>query len=131
MNFVVWTKLFIKWQTKDTNNDNKIKMIGKKTIIQQNKTAAIRTERFGKRLSTKRIRHLSIRYHYITSLLKEGFITVMTYMPIENTVLNYLIKPLQGSIFQKHQNCILGITEQEESDALRLYQSKVEDRTPT
>ena len=102
MNFVVWTKLFVGWQTKDAEEKDRTKLLGRKTIIQQDNTAAIRMERFGKCSSTKHTRHLSIRYYYITSLLKEGFITAITYLPTENMVLDYLTKPLQGSIFRKH-----------------------------
>ena len=87
-------------------------------------------ERFGKRSSTKRTRHLWIRYYYITGLLREGFIMAITYLPTENMVSDYLTKPLQGSIFRKHRNCILGITELEEAEAQKLYASRVKARTP-
>ena len=100
-------------------------------IIQQDNTAAIRMERFGKRSSTKRTRHLSIRYYYITNLLKEGFITAITYMPTAEMVSDYLTKPLQGSVFRKHRNCILGITEMKEAEALQSYKSMIEARTST
>ena len=131
MNMVVWTKLFMGWQTKDAEEKHKTNLLGKKVIIQQDNTAAIRMERFGKRSSTKRTRHLSIRYYYITNLLKEGFITAITYMPIAEMVSDYLTKPLQGSVFRKHRNCILGITEMEEAEALQSYKSMVEARTST
>ena len=56
-------------------------------------------------------------------LLREGFITAITYLPTENLVSG------EGSNFKKHRNCILGITELEEAEAQKLYASRVEART--
>ena len=79
---------------KDHNDGDRTKLLGKKTIIQQDNTSAIKMERFGKRSSTKRTRHLAIRYYYVTSLLNEGLITAVTYEPTESMVADYLTKPL-------------------------------------
>ena len=129
MNSIVWTQLFVGRQTKDAKEKDRTKLLDWKTNIQQDNIAAIRMERFGKRSSTKRTRHLSIRYYYINSLLKEVFITAVTYLPTENMVLDYLTKPLQRSNSREHRNCIVGITELGEAEAQRLYASRVEART--
>ena len=124
MNFMVWVKLFFEWQMKDHNDDEKTKLIGKRTILLQDNTSAIQLERFGKRSSTKRTRHLSIKYHYVTSKLKDQTITAVTYTPTTAMLADYLSKPLQGSLFRKHRNAIMGITEKDEAEAFENYQKR-------
>ena len=63
MNFMVWVKLFLEWQMKDHHDNEKTKLIGKRTILLQDNTSAIQLKPFGKRSSTKQTRHLSIKYH--------------------------------------------------------------------
>merc|ERR1712078_675722 len=64
LNMVMWSKLFMEYQMKDHKEGERTKLLGRTTIIQQDNTSAIKMERFGKRSSTKRTRHLSIRYYY-------------------------------------------------------------------
>ena len=124
MNFMVWVKLFMSWQMKDHKENEKTKLIGKRNILLQDNTSAILLERFGKRSSTKRTRHLSIKYHYVTSKLNDQTITAVTYQPTKEMVADYLSKPLQGSLFRKHRNAILGITERDEAEALEHYRKR-------
>jgi len=60
MNFVIWTRLFFEWQMRKHDDKEKTKLIRQKVILEQDNTAAIRLERFGKASSTKRTRHLQI-----------------------------------------------------------------------
>ena len=69
MNFVVWSKLFFDWQFKDYNPSEPTSQIGKTNILLQDNTSAIQLEQYGKRSSTKRTRHISIRYFYVTDKL--------------------------------------------------------------
>ena len=124
MNFMVWVKLFMSWQMKDHEENEKTKLIGKRNILLQDNTSAILLEKFGKRSSTKRTRHLSIKYHYVTSKLNDQTITAVTYQPTKEMVADYLSKPLQGSLFRKHRNAILGITERDKAEALERYQKQ-------
>ena len=123
--------MFIEAQMKDTNPEERTSILGRETIVQQDNTSAIRMERFGKRSSTKRTRHIDIRYYYVTSLLNEGFISAVTYHPTEDMVSDYLTKPLQGSLFRKHRNSILGITERDEAEAHRLYSIRIKSQNKT
>jgi len=124
MNFMVWVKLFFEWQMKDHHNDDKSKLIGKRTVLLQDNTSAIQLERFGKRSSTKRTRHLSIKYHYVTSKLEDKTITAVTYHPTKELVADFLTKPLQGSLFRRHRNAIMGITEKDEAEAFENYKKR-------
>jgi len=121
---MVWVKLFFEWQMKDHRNDEKTKLIGKRTVLLQDNTSAIQLERFGKRSSTKRTRHLSIKYHYVTSKLEDKTITAVTYHPTKELVADFLTKPLQGSLFRRHRNAIMGITEKDEAEAFENYKKR-------
>ena len=110
------------WQIKDHKESDKTKLIGKRNILLQDNTSAILLERFRKRSSTKQTRHMSIKYHYVTSKLNDKTITTVTYQSTKEMVADYLSKTLQGSLFRKHRNAIFGITEQDEAETLEKYQ---------
>lgn len=79
---------------------------------------------YGKQSSTKQTRHLSIKYHYVTSKLNNQTITTITYQPIKGIMADYLSKNLQESLFCKHRSAIMGITEKDEAEALRNYRKR-------
>jgi hypothetical protein len=60
--------------------------------------------------SGKRTRHISIRYFFVTDRISTKELNV-EYCPILNMLGDYFTKPLQGSLFRKFQNIILGINE--------------------
>jgi hypothetical protein len=107
MNFVEWVQLFVEQQIKSINDDSVLKKIGCDTIIQQDNTSTIQLENNGKQSSTKRTRHINIRYFYVTSKIKSGRMRVI-YHPTKEMVSDYLTKPLQGSLFRTHRNSIMG-----------------------
>ena len=80
--FIVWTKRFFEKQFDDYPDDeSKPRLLGHTNIVEQDNTSAIQLERCGKRSSTKRTRHINIRYFYCTELLKDKMITAITYKP--------------------------------------------------
>jgi hypothetical protein len=107
MNFVEWIQLFVEEQTKSINDGSVLKKIGCDTVIQQDNTSTIQLENNGKQSSTKRTRHINIRYFYVTSKIKSGSISVI-YHPTKQMVSDYLTKPLQGALFRTHRNSIMG-----------------------
>ena len=109
MNFVIWVKLFCEAQTAKVPSTSNIKLLGSRVVIKQDNTSTIQLARNGKRSSTKRTRHIAIRYFYVTSKVKDGSV-VITYCPTKEMVSDYLTKPLQGSLFRTHRNGILGIS---------------------
>ena len=52
----------------------------------------------GKASSSKRTRHINIRYFLITDKVKRGDISI-DYCPTEDMIADYFTKPLQGSLF--------------------------------
>ena len=77
-----WAQLFIKAQGYSC-----------KTVLHQDNEAAMRLELNGKRSSSKRTRHLNIRYFYITNQLDQGWLTVR-HCQTEDTIGDFFTKPL-------------------------------------
>ena len=112
MNFVMWVKLFIEQQVENLPHDSIVKKLGAKpSVLQQDNTSSIRLEVNGKRSSTKRTRHINIRYFYVTDKVKSGDVVVV-YHPTKEMVSDYLTKPLNGTPFKSHRNTIMGLTEE-------------------
>jgi hypothetical protein len=120
MNFVEWIQLFVEQQIKSINDDSILKKIGCDVVIQQDNTSTIQLENNGQASSTKRTRHINIRYFYITSKIKSGRMRVI-YHPTKQMVSDYLTKPLQGSLFRTHRNSIMGHDEDSISKCYKEY----------
>jgi hypothetical protein len=81
----------------------------KKSILHQDNESAIKLERNGKRSSSRRTRHIDIRYFATKDRLKTENIQVV-YCPTETMVADYFTKPLQGALFKKLRAVIMGHT---------------------
>ena len=77
MTFVMWARYFFTKQTKTLPDTLELKDLGNHNMIEQDITSTIQLERNGKRLSTKRTRHINIRYFYVTDKIKEGEVSVI------------------------------------------------------
>ena len=125
LNFLVWVKQWMEWQMQEYPESERTKILGRKNVILQDNTSAIQLERFGKRSSTKRTRHLSIRYFYCKSLMDDKVIKAVTYCPTKELVADYLRKSLQGFLFRTHRNSILGITDADEGLYAESYKNEI------
>ena len=79
-------------------------------MLQQDNTSSICLEANGKQSSTKRTRHLNIRYFYVTDKVRSGNV-VIVYQPTQKLVGDYLTKLLNGTPFKNHRNIIMGIND--------------------
>jgi hypothetical protein len=95
---VLWTRHFLKEQGYDAVE----------SILHQDNKSAILLEENGRASSSKRTRHLNIRYFFVTDHVKAKEILVK-YCPTEDMVSDFFTKPLQGSLFRKMRNAILNI----------------------
>jgi len=70
--------------------------------------SSIKLEVNGKRSSTQRTRHLSIKFFYVTDQIKQGWLTVK-HCPTKEMVADIYTKPLNGILFRqlraKIMNC--------------------------
>ena len=72
--------------------------------------SAILLEENGKGSSSKRTRHINIRYFFITDRIASGDISVK-YCGTKDMVADMFTKPLQGAQFIKFRNTVLNIPE--------------------
>ena len=97
---ILWTKQFLEEQgCKDLA-----------TIIYQDNTSSILLERNRQSSSTKWMKHMNIRYFYVTEQVKKKAIHV-THCPKDEMVGDFFTKPLQGSLFIIMRNYIMGSEE--------------------
>ena len=94
---VLWTKQFLEEQGRlDTT-----------TVVYQDNRSSILLERNGISSSTKRMKHMHIRYFYVTEQVRNIAIHI-THCPTEEMITDFFTKPLQGSVFTKMRNYVMG-----------------------
>jgi ABC-type transport system involved in Fe-S cluster assembly fused permease/ATPase subunit len=71
-----------------------------KTTIFQDNTSTILLETNGRESSSKRTRHINIRYFYITDCVQKNYINIK-YCPTADMLGDFPSKPLQGSKFKR------------------------------
>jgi hypothetical protein len=93
---ILWTRLFL---------ENQGYMVRDTKLYQDNQSAML-LEKNGKRSSSKRTRHINIRYFFITDCIEKGEVKV-EYCPTEDMLADIFTKPLQGNAFYKFRNAVL------------------------
>ena len=88
MPHILWTKYLLNWQGYNA----------KETIIYQDNKSAILINKNGKKSSSKRTKHISIQYYFITDRVKAGDLDI-EYCLTGDMVAYYFTKPLQGKNF--------------------------------
>jgi hypothetical protein len=77
------------------------------TIYQDNKSAILLEEN-GRASSSKRTRHINVRYYFVTDRIKNGEIKI-EYCPTEQMMADFFTKPLQGVLFTKFRDFIMNV----------------------
>jgi hypothetical protein len=98
---VLWTRYFLEAQGYGTNN-----------VLYQDNQSTMKLENNGKASSGKRTRHINIRYFFITDRIAKKEVAVQ-YCPTKQMVADYFTKPLQGALFYKFRDQILGLAPME------------------
>ena len=70
-------------------------------------------EKNGKASSSKRTRHINIRYFYITDVVKNQKSVDIEYLPTDEILGDFFTKPLAGATFYRMRNLILGINKED------------------
>jgi hypothetical protein len=96
---ICWARYFMKAQG-----------YGVKDIVlfQDNKSSII-LEKNGKSLSSKRTKHINIRFFYITDRVKKEEVSVV-WCPTEGIIGDFATNPLQGGLFCKFRDQIMRVT---------------------
>ena len=79
----------------------------KTSVLHQDNESAIKLEKNSQRSSSRRTRHLDIKYFWVKDKLKSEGIEVK-YCPSECMVADFFTKPLQGNLFQILRDVIMG-----------------------
>ena len=102
MSMVLWTREFLNAQGPQyTVNDS---------IIYQDNRSAMLLEENGQRSSSRRTRHLNVRYYFITDRINQGEVRV-EHCPTKDMLADLFTKPLMGGAFKDLRAKVLNITE--------------------
>ena len=77
-------------------------------IIYQDNKSAILLEENGRASSSKRTRHINIRYYFVTDRIGNREVRI-EYCPTEQMMADFFTKPLQGVLFTKFRDFIMNV----------------------
>ncbi len=77
-------------------------------ILHQDNSSAILLQKNGKMSSGKRTKHITIRYFFVTNRIKAGEISPK-WCPTGEMIADFLTKPLQGAMFCKFRDLLMGV----------------------
>ena len=97
---ICWTRYFVEAQGYKVSDN---------VLFQDNKSAMLLAKN-GKSSSSKRTKHINIRYFFITDRVANGELNI-EWCPTGDMVGDYMTKPLQGALFKKFRDVIMGVIE--------------------
>jgi hypothetical protein len=97
----LWTKYFLEGQGYGTDS-----------IIYKDNQSTMKLADNGKASSGKGTRHINIRYFFITDCIARKDVAIQ-YCPTKDMVADYFTKPLQGELFYKFRDQIMGVVPME------------------
>jgi len=112
---VLWTRYFLEAQGYDLEDN----------IVFQDNESAMLLERNGRASSSKRTRHINIRYFFVQDRVAAGEMRI-AYCPTEEMVADYFTKPLQGSQFRKLSAYIMNEVVDENGEPVNSFGSTLD-----
>ena len=64
-------------------------------------------EKNGQVSSSKRTKHIKIRYYYVADRIAKGDLLVV-WFPTDKIIADFLTKPLQGKVFKQFRDMLMG-----------------------
>jgi hypothetical protein len=96
---ICWNRYFTKAQVCNV----------KENVLFQYNKSSILLEKNGKASSSKRTKHINIWYFFITDRVSKEEVSVV-WCPTGDMIGDYATKPLQGALFRKFRDQIMGVT---------------------
>jgi hypothetical protein len=96
---ICWTGYFMKAQGYGVKDN---------VLFKDNKSSIL-LEKNGKASNSKRTNHINIRYLFITDRVSKEEVSVV-WCPTGDMIGDYATKPLQGAVFRKFRDQIMGVT---------------------
>jgi hypothetical protein len=100
---ILWSRLFLEAQDYGVVEN----------IVYQDNKSSILLEKNGKSSSGKRTKHINMRYFFITDRVAKGDVTLQ-WCPTGDMTADFFTKPLQGALFRKFRDLIMGVMAQPE-----------------
>ena len=95
---ILWTRNFLEAQGYKIHEN----------VLYQDNKSSILLEKNGRASSSKRTRHIAIRYFFVTDRIAKGELSV-EWCPTAEMIADFMTKPLQGATFRKFRDIIMGI----------------------
>ena len=76
-------------------------------ILYQDNKSAVLLETNGRASSSKRTKHINIRYYYVADRVAKGDLRIV-WCPTDKMIADFL-KPLQGKAFVEFRNLLMGV----------------------
>ena len=95
--WVIWVTKFMHYQGFDMDSN----------IFYQDNQSAMKLQKNGRKSCGEKSRHIDIRYFFIKDVLRRENINLQ-YCPTEDMIADFYTKPLQGSLFRKMRDFIMG-----------------------
>jgi hypothetical protein len=96
---ICWTRYFMKAQGYGV----------KENVLFQDNRSSIILEKNGKASISKRTKHINIRYFFINDRVSNEEVSIV-WRPTGDMIGDYATKPLQGSLFRKFRDQLMGVT---------------------
>jgi hypothetical protein len=96
MSQIIWTRYFMEAQGYEIDEN----------VIGQDNMSTMLLENNGRASSSKRTRHISIRYFFVTDRIKNNEVSVV-HCPTGEMVADFFTKPLQGALFRKFRDLVM------------------------
>ena len=96
MSQIIWTRNFLLAQGFDLKGN----------VVYQDNQSAILLEKNGSASSSKRTRHINIRFFFVKDRVQAGELTI-EYCPTDEMVADFFTKPLQGQKFMDFRKLIM------------------------
>jgi hypothetical protein len=113
---ILWTRYFLEAQGYKIEDN---------TVYQDNQSAIL-LEKNSRTSSSKRTRHINIRYFFVTDRIRRNEVSVK-YCPTGDMIADFFTKPLQGSLFRRLRDFILNIQSGPTSTGTRDHRSVLAD----
>lgn len=119
---ILWTRYFLEAQGYPL----------KPSIVHQDNLSAKLLETNGRGSSSKRTRHMNIRYFFVADVIKRNHIKLV-YCPTDEMIGDFFTKPLGGAKFRRFRNIIMNLDHDEYGtvnvdELMEIHQQKIAKR---
>ena len=115
---ILWTRYFLEAQGFGVED----------SIIYQDNQSSILLAKNGRGSSSKRTRHINIRYFFVADRIASKEVKV-EYCPTGDMVADYFTKPLQGTLFKKFRDFIMNFDSSPNLEAAKLSNTMTNRRS--